>query len=127
VVLLDPRRVTMVKTPDGLLEAGTRLWCDITESYDLSAAEERLLEHAARELDLIVRLDEALAGADLFVEGYKGQPVANPLLTEVRQHRATYSSLMSKINLPSEDGGSTAGSRSASARELANARWASGA
>lgn len=110
--------------PRGLKAPGKKLWQEITEGFELSAAEFRLLEHACRELDLIDRIDRELANGSMFVQGYNGQPVSNPLLTEVRQHRSTYASLMNKLELPSDDNRS---SRSASARQLANARWARGA
>lgn len=112
--------------PRGLKAAGRKLWRDVTGKFELDVDEERLLEQACRELDLIARLDAAIDGDEfeLTVEGSMGQQVTNPLLTEVRQHRNTFASLVGKLSLPSEDG---AASASSSARALAQKRWKRGA
>jgi hypothetical protein len=108
--------------PDGLGDAGASLWADVSSRYDLRPDELRVLEAACREQDLIVRLDAALVGADLIVRGSQGQPVANPLVQELRQHRSTLRGLLGQLKLPDEDG-RVAASTSAQARKAANARW----
>jgi hypothetical protein len=103
-----------------------RIWRSITDTYELRADELRVLEDACREVDLIERLEEALDGADLIVHGSQGQPVANPLVQELRQHRGTLKALLGSLKLPDEDG-RQAESRSSSARAAAQARWRRGA
>lgn len=46
-----------------------------------------LLAQAQRTLDEIAKLQAELDGGDLVVTGSMGQPVANRLLGELRQHR----------------------------------------
>ena len=115
-----------VTTPAHLGAKARRMWRAITGTYELRADELRVLEDACREVDLIERLEEAMRGADLIVHGSQGQPVANPLVQELRQHRATLKALLGSLKLPDEDG-RQAESRSSSAREAANARWRRGA
>lgn len=98
------------------------VWDDITSTYRLRPDELRILEDACREVDLVDRLEAALIGADLTVRGSQGQPVANPLVQEIRQHRQVVKALLGSLKLPDEDGRAQE-SRSSSARAAANARW----
>ena len=111
-----------VPAPAKLSAKARRLWSSVTEKYDLRADELRVLEDACREVDLVERLEKALADGDLIVRGSQGQPVANPLVTEIRQHRGQLQRLLGSLKLPDEDG-RAAESRSSSARAAANARW----
>ena len=110
--------------PKDLDAAGTRLWDQITEKYQLRSDEARVLEDACREADLIDVLTAGMRNADLLVKGSMGQQVINPMVSELRQHRATLASLLGKLNLP-DDAGSGAKPRSVSARKAAAARWGS--
>jgi hypothetical protein len=103
-----------------------KLWTSVTTAYELRFDELRLLEDACREVDLVERLEDELRGADLTVQGSQGQPVANPLVQEVRQHRGQLQRLLAGLNLPDEDGRAQE-QRSSSARDAANARWRRGA
>lgn len=116
--------------PQKLGPKARRIWRAITTTYQLRADELRVLEDACREVDLIERLEDALRDAALVVHGSQGQPVANPLVQELRQHRGVLSRLLITLKLPdSEDGraAAAAGERSSSARNAANARWRRGA
>jgi len=107
--------------PRGLDAGGRALWRDITATYDLRADELRVLEAACREADLIAQLQDAMPGEDLIVTGSQGQPVINPLVPELRQHRTTQAALLRQLKLPDES--NSAEARSTQAREAANARW----
>lgn len=116
--------------PRGLGPAGRKVWRDHVTKYAFSPAELELLGEAAREKDLLVRLQAAVDSlieygsdetANLTTTGSMGQLVAHPLLGELRQHRSTYRQLLVALNLPEEEGES----RSAAGRALASARWAS--
>ncbi|WP_458116980.1 hypothetical protein [Arthrobacter sp. D2-10] len=109
-----------VSAPRGLEAKGKRLWKDITSNYELRADELDTLEDICREADLIVLLEKELDGADLIVTGSQGQDVANPMISELRQHRATKKALWASLKLPDE-GGATAGNQQ---REAAQSRWA---
>lgn len=118
--------------PRGLGSKARKKWRDISTTYELRADELRILEDACREIDLIEQMHEALqptADVDvedkLIVSGSMGQPVASPLLQEIRQHRALLGRLWAQLKLPDEDG-RAAGLRSESARAAANERWRRG-
>ncbi|MBE0009590.1 MULTISPECIES: hypothetical protein [unclassified Arthrobacter] len=104
--------------PRGLEAKGKRLWKDITSSYELRADELDTLEDICREADLIVRLEAELDGAELITTGSQRQDVANPMVSEIRQHRATKKALWASLKLPDEG---TAGNQQ---REAAQTRWA---
>jgi len=114
-------------TPQGLGRKARRLWRGITTVYELRPDEARVLEDACREIDLIERLEEELAKpeTDLIVHGSMGQPVANPLVQEIRQHRATLRQLLASLKLPDDEGGQV--DASTQAREAAARRWRRGA
>lgn len=108
--------------PQGLGDAGQSLWADITSAYDLRPDELRILESACFEMDLIARMQVESVTGDLIVRGSQGQPVANPLVQELRQHRSTLRGLLGQLKLPDEDG-RAASARSEQARNAVNARW----
>jgi hypothetical protein len=116
---------TKPTTPKGLDKAGSALWRDVTGKYELRADEQRILEDACRERDLLARLEAGLAGTDLIVKGSQGQDVINPIVSELRQHRSTFASLMRQLKLPDEGGsaGDSGGELSARNRAAAQARW----
>lgn len=114
------------RAPAGLLDRGPgkALWRSIANSYELRPDELRILEDACREADLIKKLQDELDHPDqkLIVEGSMGQPVSNPLVPEIRQHRATLGRLLQSLKLP--DAPSSSGkTTSANARNAAAARW----
>jgi hypothetical protein len=108
------------QAPKGLEAKGRRLWRETVTKYELRADELDTLEDICREADLIVRLEDELEGADLIVKGSQGQDVANPIVSEIRQHRATKKTLWASLKLPDESG-VTSGNQQ---REAAQTRWA---
>lgn len=106
--------------PKGLGPAGRRLWRNWMAGNEPDPGDEVLLEHAARTADELLRLAEALAGAEVTVEGSTGQPRANPLLDEVRRHRASLAGLLRQLAPVEQTRG---GHTSELAREAARARW----
>lgn len=110
------------RKPSGLGDAGAALWADLVGPYEFRPDELRVLEAACREVDLIAAMEAELQGADFTVRGSQGQPVANPMLGELRQHRALLDRLLRSLALPDEEG-RAATQRSESARAAANARW----
>jgi hypothetical protein len=116
------------KKPSGLNKAGSELWDSVSSKYKLRPDEWRMLVDAAREADIVERLESELDGSPLMVKGSMGQLVPSPLLTEVRQHRLALSSLLKGMKLPdspSEQARKRA-EVSDKARLAARARWGSG-
>ncbi|WP_328314139.1 hypothetical protein OG432_30360 [Streptomyces sp. NBC_00442] len=111
--------------PAGLGSQGSCLWEEIAGAFELRADELRVLGDACREVDLIERMEEALRDAPLVVTGSQGQPVASPLVQELRQHRSLVSRLLAALKLPDEEGQERhdAQARSAHARHAAVIRW----
>lgn len=115
---------TAAKAPPNLGAKARRLWRDVTKVYALRADELSVLEDACREVDLIEAIRTEMVGKPLEVRGSMGQPVASPLMQELRQHVAVKARLLAALKLPDESGET---SRSASARDAAHARWSRGA
>ena len=115
---------------ESLGDAGLRLWNEVVEENERRPDELRLLSSACRLADHIESIEKALIGQDLIVKGSQGQPVAQPLLAEIRQYRSTQASLLRQLALSDEEEDQEAGtrtgpmSREESARKAAHARWA---
>lgn len=111
--------------PEDLDEHGRVLWDSVTSGYSLRPDELRVLAHACREEDLIARMSAEQAAGELIARGYNGQPVAAPLVSELRQHRATFATLMRQLKLPDDPDTALRKQRlvSEQARKAARARW----
>ncbi|MDC8980682.1 hypothetical protein PR370_01030 [Mycobacterium marinum] len=107
--------------PPNLSEKAARFWRDVVANYTLRPDELRILEDACREIDLIELLRKGMAGQPLYMKGSMGQSVINPVVPEIRQHRATFASLVKQLALP--EPGAPEEPRSTRARSAANARW----
>lgn len=112
------------KKPEGLADAGAALWKSIADAqYELRADELRVLEDACRTADLIEDLRLEALDAQRIVKGSQGQPVINPLISELRQYRSTLASLLRQLHLPDEGGVSPSDKSSAAGRALVSNRW----
>jgi hypothetical protein len=108
--------------PPNLGQRAQELWEEITTQWKLRTDELYVLEAACRETDLIDRMELEQRGESLTAVGSMGQPVAAPLVAELRQHRTTFANFMKQLKLPDEEGRGAA-SVSDNARKAANARW----
>lgn len=106
--------------PRSLRATGKKLWQETLATYDLRQDELEVLRAACAEADLIAKMAEELDGASLTTEGSMGQTVAHPLLSEIRQHRATQAALLRALKLPDADPAAAANQH----RSAANSRWA---
>lgn len=115
--------------PYGLGEQGRELWDSIALRYELRPDELRMLADAAREVDIISRLEADLQDAPLMVKGSMGQLTASPLVSELRMHRTTLTQLLKALKLPDSpaEGERKRAMVSDGARKAARARWGSGA
>ncbi|MER8008123.1 hypothetical protein [Streptomyces sp. NPDC094149] len=113
--------------PEPPVELGVRgaeLWRAVLAEHELRTDELRVLEDACREVDLIERMHAELHTAPLVVKGSMGQDVANPLVQELRQHRALVARLLGALKLSDEEqDGRDAQFRTDRARRAALTRW----
>jgi hypothetical protein len=112
--------------PKGLAEGGLILWRAIVRTGELRADHRRILQDACFECDLIDDLEHSLIGEPRTVLGSQHQMVIHPLISELRQHRATLSTLLRALDLPKVDssGAEMAHDAREAAISLARARWA---
>jgi hypothetical protein len=107
--------------PLNLKDAGKQLYADIASNWVLRPDEQRVLQDACAQADLVDELAAAMEGEPYLVKGSQGQSVINPLISEQRQHRLALASLIKQLRLP--DAADTKENRSTAARNAANARW----
>lgn len=117
------------KCPSGLGKAGRRLWRNLTsDAFEngvfFDNRELDWLLSAAKTADSVALLEAEMAEQSTIVKGAQGQPVANPLLNEIRQHRALQAQLLARVDLYPAGEAST-NTRSTAARRAAQARWSS--
>lgn len=104
--------------PENLGIDGNRLWDSITSEHDLTVNELVMLGQACQELDLIHDINEQIDLSQLRTTGSQGQLVADPLVSELRQHRNTLTQLMKYLRFPEQ-----VAAKSESARASVNKRW----
>ena len=90
----DPKR------PDGLGEAGQRLWDAVLGRYELAQHEAMLLEQAARVADRLDQLATMVDADGLLVEGR-----SHPALVESRHQAIVLARLLAALRVPDDDTG----------------------
>src|SRR5215218_1211286 len=90
----DPKR------PDGLGEAGQRLWDAVLGRYELAEHEALLLEQACRAADRLEQLAAMVEAEGLLVEGR-----AHPALVESRAQQIVLARLLAALRVPDDDTG----------------------
>lgn len=110
--------------PANMGTRGLSFWHKVTAQYELRPDELVVLEAACREITLIEQIQAALDPKSMVMKGSMGQPVVNPLVPELRQHRATLKALLAGLKLPDEAAVEVEESRSVQARDAAKSRWA---
>lgn len=118
------------KPPADLGAEGRRLWRDIirdaaSQNVELTGQELVYLRHAGELADTIARMKVDVAEAPTIVNGYNKQPVANPLLAEIRMHRQLLGQMLARVktDLPEAPGIGAATGTSNRCRAAARARW----
>ncbi len=126
--------MSVPKPPKGLRDAGRKLWRSILadlatagtdedgRGWELDARELVVLEHAAKQADLVADLERALADDGLVVPGSQGQPRLNAAATELRQSRIALAKLLGELALPGDDGHAMTGAQRR-AQAAARARY----
>lgn len=113
------------KRPRGLKSAGRELWDSIVPTYTLRPDELRILADACREADLVADMEAGRTDRRLISKGSQGQDVIDPLISELRQHRAVIANLLKSLKLPDSAAGAQQKKdyNSDQARAAARARW----
>jgi hypothetical protein len=113
------------KVPSGLAARGRKLWHDVTKSHNLRPDQLQILLEYCREADLLDDLSAERKGAPITSRGSMGQEVEHPVLSALRQHRSTFTTMYRALAL--EDLDTSAADARTAAREgataLARARW----
>ncbi|MCC7089531.1 MAG: hypothetical protein IT295_10275 [Dehalococcoidia bacterium] len=114
------------KPPVGLGRHGRALWKSITAAYELRPDELEALAVAARTLEELKAMERAAAGAATLVRGPRARQVPNPMLEELRRHRATYLRALRAVGIGEADRADVKDprARSAAGRALVRQRWA---
>lgn len=110
------------QAPKGLGTEGRRFWREINRDWEFTPDALRVLARAARLLDTLVTLDTEIDGADLIMTGSRGNPIANPILTERRLHELAFAQLCRQLGIK-DDEEPSGFSNSQKARRAAMARW----
>jgi hypothetical protein len=102
--------VDEAKPPAGLGNAGRQLWREVAraaaqDDLELTVQERRWLLSACRLTDRLVEIEAAMDSEPAITVGYNKQPVANPLLTEIRQFHALISLTLGRIKIDVDDAG----------------------
>ena len=122
------------RAPGGLDVSGRRLWKTVisdadAQDIDLDSRELTWLEDACRLTDRLERLEVELEAAGTYMTaGVAKQPVAHPLLAEIRQTRALRAQMLARIvvSAPEEKLTNAGFPRAVQARNAANKRWGKG-
>lgn len=107
--MADKKVSSRAGVPAYLKTKGMQIWKSVTADYVLRDDEKVLLEQVCREADLIQELTSELRKLPLMMTGSQGQDVVNPLLMEIRQHRALLAQLHARLDLPELDASDVAG------------------
>lgn len=99
------------RAPRNLGAAGQRFWKRVMDDYELSPAEEAVLNEACRIMDLLDRLEDEAAGQPLTEQSPQGR-VVNPILREARMQRQTLDRLVRSLGIPLVEGTSRGTRRS---------------
>lgn len=123
--VIEGERATAPPAPPvGLRESGSALWASIVAPFELDPREQKVLEVACRQADLVADLEALLEEQGLTVVGSQGQPRLSPVPSELRQARLCLGKLLDQISLPND---AVRVSRRNAARRAAEKSWAVGA
>ena len=120
-------QVKQPKPPTELGIEGRKLWRQIgadaaDQGIELTSQELVWLRQAGKLADIIALMEAALEGAQLIVKGYNGQPVSNPLLSELRMHRQLLAQTVARVDLKVFDEAPVVGPGNRF-RDAAMSRW----
>lgn len=92
------------RTPSDLGTRGRKLFREVVKLYELDPQDVSVLHEAARTLDEIDVMRQAVARDGATATGSTGQVVEHPCLSGLRAHSATLDKLLVRLGLPDGDG-----------------------
>ena len=101
---------------------GGRFRDAVLKTYEITRPDEvEMVEEAARLLDLVDGLDEAVRATGFTSKGSAGQTVINPCLSALQSARGELRNVLRQLRLPDPETGEDAVTEGA--RRAARARW----
>ena len=94
--------MTNSEPPQGLSDAGQRLWQAIAADFELGEHELVLLREAAATADQIDQLQAVIVSEGPMVDSPQGRRT-HPAVIETRQQRITLARLLAALRIPMED------------------------
>ena len=85
--------------PKGLTRKVARFWRQVTEKYELTIGQKKLLELAAVELSRAERMDAAIAETGLTITNRFHELRENPLIRQSRLARESGARILSRLGL----------------------------
>jgi hypothetical protein len=114
--------MTAPSPPRDLGPRGRALWRKAVDEFTFNAVERELLRQLATTVDEIAALEKALTQQGPTVKGSRGQPVLNPIYSQLVSHRKLADQLSAALPLPVQD--EVVGRRrSAQAKQAVQTRW----
>jgi len=92
-----------VPPPDGLKDAGRRLWLSVLGGWEIDAWEQLLLLQACRCADRLDELAAIASTAPAVVTNAKGDATPHPAIVEARQQSIVLTRLLASMRLPVGD------------------------
>jgi hypothetical protein len=99
---LEARVSASEAPPEGVQEAGARLWASVLADYELEEHERALLVEAVRTLDLLTDLEALVRVEGPVIDSPQGRK-AHPAAVEARQQRIALARLLAALRLPTGD------------------------
>ena len=103
--------------------AGRRFLAAYEHEFDTNPHEAVILRLAAHCLDEVSRLTVLMNEAPFALKGSRGAVMSNPLLQELRAHRAAFVALVGAVGIEEEQSAAVASVVSDLARHAARKRW----
>lgn len=93
--------MSATRAPNGLGQAGKKLWSTVTDSFELGEHELLVLLEACRTADTLNELEESRKMYGSVIDSPHGKK-ANPAVVEARQQRLVFAKLLASLAIPAE-------------------------
>ena len=130
---MSSERTNIPDCPENITGRGEEFWYSChNKGYIMRPDELALLRDCAFEVMVIETLEEQASNVmetgDLYSMGSQGQPVVNPIFSEISSKKRLLAAMLKQLHLPDdeiegEDSAVRDGDRAAAGRSLASHRW----